>query len=203
MRDMVWNVFAEHYNGRSIEVVNVFDHYSFRKDVETAYKKYKDDFDQFSERVRKDLMYYFWSKCEWETVWVYKKDLVVINTLFSRPVDCIIGHINDQAGREVIQKLVGSEDEQVKLDVYDQVKLCWDEFIHYTWNQCKARKSSKVRESDNSMKDNGLMKALSYQNLSDKELQPGDLTELGKMLGLSEEEMNEIREKHKNDQPER
>ena len=68
MRDMTWNVYVENFNMGHIDVYNIFDHYSFDKGVKEAYKKYKNDFEAFSEAVRRELMYYFWSKCEWEII---------------------------------------------------------------------------------------------------------------------------------------
>lgn len=66
MRDMVWNVYVGNFNGRCIETYNIFRHCRFFDDVKRIYKKYKNDFDKFSEEIKRSLMYYFWSKCEWE-----------------------------------------------------------------------------------------------------------------------------------------
>ena len=32
------------------------------------YKKNSHDIDNFATQLKKDLMYYFWSKCEWEII---------------------------------------------------------------------------------------------------------------------------------------
>ena len=77
MRDMTWNVYVGSFNSRDIRVYNVFDHSRFMDDIRKIYKKHKDDFNAFSEEVRRSLMYYFWSKCEWEIVltgWPPKDD---------------------------------------------------------------------------------------------------------------------------------
>ena len=65
---MVWNVYAEDFNGKKIRKYNIFDHFSFSEDVKTAYKKYRDNFEKFSDEIKGSLMYFFWSKCEWEIV---------------------------------------------------------------------------------------------------------------------------------------
>ena len=65
---MYWFVYVENINKREIEKYNIFDHDSFMNDVKDAYKKYKDDFESFAEKVKHSLMYYFWSKCEWEII---------------------------------------------------------------------------------------------------------------------------------------
>jgi hypothetical protein len=68
MKDMVWNVYVDDINARRIKQFNIFNHYSFNEGVKKAYKKYKNDFAAFAEGVRRELQYYFWSKCEWEIV---------------------------------------------------------------------------------------------------------------------------------------
>lgn len=68
MKDMVWNVYVENFNANRIEKYNIFQHYSFNESVKKAYKKYKDDSAAFAKEVRRQLQYYFWSKCEWEIV---------------------------------------------------------------------------------------------------------------------------------------
>jgi len=68
MRDMVWNVYVENFNAKQMEPYNIFKHYSFNEGVKKAYKRYKNDFDAFAEEIKKELQYYFWSKCEWEII---------------------------------------------------------------------------------------------------------------------------------------
>lgn len=68
MREMHWYVFVEDFNGRKIADYDIFRHWSFAEDVRKAYKKHKNDFDAFSEKVRGLLFYYFCSKCEWEII---------------------------------------------------------------------------------------------------------------------------------------
>lgn len=98
---MEWNVYYENFNGRRIEKFNVFHHGRFFDDLKKNAKKNKNDKDAFAEQIRKDVAYYYWSKCEWEIV------------LTSWPP------------REQFEK---------KIDVYEQLKLNWNQFIDYCWN---------------------------------------------------------------------
>jgi len=66
MEERKWQVYHLHINRRQIETFNIFDHYMFAKGCDKAYKKFKHSKDDFAEEVRHELMYYFWSKCEWE-----------------------------------------------------------------------------------------------------------------------------------------
>ena len=63
---LTWNVYVGKFNSQHIEIYNIFDHISFLGDCRKAAKKYKSDKAAFEESVWSSLMYYFWSKCEWE-----------------------------------------------------------------------------------------------------------------------------------------
>jgi len=100
-KELIWNVYVENFNRREIEIHNVFDHVGFLEDVRKDYKKCKNDFAAFEEKLKSNVMYYYWSKCEWEiilTSWPPRKDF-----------------------------------KESKIDVYDQLRLNWDEFVKYTW----------------------------------------------------------------------
>ena len=76
-KELIWNVYIEDYNSRCIETRNIFDHAGFRDDVKKEAKKCKDDRDSFEQAVKSNLMYYFWSKCEWEIIltgWVRREE---------------------------------------------------------------------------------------------------------------------------------
>ena len=63
-----WNVIYEDFNAKKITTHNVFEHHSFLEDCKKFAKKYKNDRKQFEENVQRSLMYYYWSKCEWEVI---------------------------------------------------------------------------------------------------------------------------------------
>ena len=54
-------------NADDVIFYNVFEHGSFKKSVTTLLNE-TDDYDTFKSELKKELMYYFWSKCEWEIV---------------------------------------------------------------------------------------------------------------------------------------
>ena len=64
---LVWNVIYENVNSRCIETFNVFDHGRFIEDIKKHFKAC-DTKELFSEQLRRSVMYYFWSKCEWEVL---------------------------------------------------------------------------------------------------------------------------------------
>ena len=83
MSELEWYVWHGKWGG-SVEPYNIFDHYRFRKDFVKNVKKYvkirprlrtpdeiqreQERKEAFLEEVRRDLMYYFWSKCEYEVI---------------------------------------------------------------------------------------------------------------------------------------
>ena len=67
-----WYVIIENVNAKKIEKYNIFNHASFLNDCDKAWKDnhkdHENGFAKFEESVRRSMMYYFWSKCEWEVI---------------------------------------------------------------------------------------------------------------------------------------
>lgn len=63
-----WNVYYYNSNSRKIEIHNVFNHWRFIEYSAKHIKKYKDDLKALEEQIRRELMYYYWSKYEWEVL---------------------------------------------------------------------------------------------------------------------------------------
>ena len=63
-----WYVYVNNPNSKRIEDFNIFDHRAFLADCVGNKIKNGNDRLAFVDQLRKDLLYYFWSKCEWEVV---------------------------------------------------------------------------------------------------------------------------------------
>lgn len=98
---MVWNVYYYNLNRRKIEKFDIFQHGRFKADVEHNLAECSDK-ETFSERLDRDLSYYFRSKYEYE--------------LF------LSSWSHENNGQEM------------KVDIYKQVKLNWDVFVDYVWS---------------------------------------------------------------------
>jgi hypothetical protein len=126
---LVWNVFIER-NGE-IFPVNIFEYnYNFIKDLLTAKKKYKDNFEEFANYTRNSLQYYYWAKCEYETVitsWPPYIENEELNRLNKEKTEKI--QKGENFYRVSVQLNVG-----YKIDIYTQVMMNWDRFINYIWN---------------------------------------------------------------------
>ena len=74
---MEWNVYVENFNTKEIEVWNVFDHSSLRRDIAKLARRRGLTKEVFEESMKTNMMYYYWSKCEWEIIlqaWPPRKD---------------------------------------------------------------------------------------------------------------------------------
>ena len=65
---MEWNVYISDFNAREIRTHNVFNHWSFRRDVAKIARTRGLTKDDFAERMKSALMYHYWCKCEWEII---------------------------------------------------------------------------------------------------------------------------------------
>ena len=135
---LVWNVYEISCSTQELRVFNVFEHDSFYCNIRKLLKvdMSKED---FTEQLRREVQYYYWSKTEWECIitsqpHIDRKELQRIISecyLQRKKADypCRRAHIN----------LSHSD----KIDVYDQLCLNWDEFVDYVWSYSKASKPLK------------------------------------------------------------
>ena len=133
-----WKVFNEDTNKRKIIEYDIFTHYNFLKGLSKVFKDIdkmgKEDKPQkeidkeFNERVRRECLYYFWGKCEWEIIltdWPPHITIKEIERLNKEVED----HIKNWGApaRSVTPDLEVSR----KIDVYDQLQLNWEIFLQY------------------------------------------------------------------------
>lgn len=62
-----WLTYREDFNAREIYEFDVFKHHGFLEDCRKNARKNKEK-EVFIEQLHRDLMYYFWSKCEYEII---------------------------------------------------------------------------------------------------------------------------------------
>lgn len=138
-----WNVFYYNINRNKITTYNIFRHSGFNKYVEKAFEISKTK-EEFAKILRRELMYYFWSKAEWELVIKLDED----NHIFlipwcgcRNPEEVKIDVTNDTsfnwsgfAKKNIERQIYKNE---AKIDVYDQIEYVWDNFLEYVWNSKK------------------------------------------------------------------
>mgnify|MGYP003180072099 CR=1 FL=1 len=141
---MIWNVYNYNFNAHKIEKFNIFDHGGFAKYFGKHIRTIKNKA-EFAEAVRKELFYYYGSKAEWELVVKLTED----NRVFLYPwcgssnpdnekIEVTnetnfdwLGFAKQHIGKQIYKN-------ETKIDVSDQVRFQFDEFIDYMWS-CKAR----------------------------------------------------------------
>ena len=95
-----WNVIKYNINDKKLVKFNIFNHYRFYEDVKKLLKQYKNK-NEFAEELKKDLMYYFWSKAEYgllskdpnETEKIDIYDQIILN--YDRFVNYILDNKNE------------------------------------------------------------------------------------------------------------
>lgn len=127
--NFAWNVYKYDMNNNTIKTFNIFNHRSFHESVTKLLKDCITK-EEFAEELKKELMYYFWSKCEYETVitpWpphINKKELDRLNA-------------ESESGKEKYgrypNRLGVNVTEGEKIDVYDQVMLNYNILVDYLW----------------------------------------------------------------------
>lgn len=121
---MTWNVYSHNINDREIKIYNVFQHYSFNKDVVELLKENL-IYNEFSKKLKRIAQYYFWSKAEYEIVitsWLPYIDNKELDRLNSE-------RENRQSRLYYVNLDIGD-----KIDVYAQLMLNWEQFAKYVYN---------------------------------------------------------------------
>lgn len=142
--NLEWNVFRYDMNKDKITTFNIFNHWKFDEDIQKSLKKFKDK-DEFAEQLRRDLRYYFWSKCEYEVIITSFPTYITMNEL-DRVNDDRWNH-KDRYGTDYMRINVSPET-GVKIDIYEQVMNNWDIFLDYVWNSKIHRPRKKKTVED-------------------------------------------------------
>ena len=125
-----WWVYREDINGREIKPYNIFNHWKFAEDVEKLMQEPLTK-EQFAEKLRRELQYYFWSKCEHEIVltswppYIDKKELDRLNAEYE-------DH-NKRYGHYPY-KINVRPDIGEKIDISDQVQNNMTHFVDWLWD---------------------------------------------------------------------
>lgn len=141
-RKLEWYVIVEDINARTIEAVNLFEYNWVAKNslIKIAKDKTITDIETFAEKVDRALMHEYWSRCEYEVV-VTSWPPYISNQELDR---LIKKREEDIADYGKCYRLTSKLDIGEKIDVYAQIKLNWDVFIDYLWNNRDKLKKLKI-----------------------------------------------------------
>ena len=134
--NLEYYVYRHNFNDKRIEKFNIFNHSRFFEDVKKDLKMCEGK-EEFAEKLRKNLAYYFWSKAEHEVIitsWVPHITMSELNRL-NAECEKTLREYNREPYSLYVNLDVGE-----KIDIYEQVRLNWDLFVNYVWLH-KKRKS--------------------------------------------------------------
>lgn len=130
-KKLEWNVFHHNFNAKKIERFNIFNHGRFNDDVKKDLKKCETK-DEFAEKFKRNLFYYFGSKFEWETV------ITTLPTYINKDEYVRLLKSKDTEGADCVRNYIAVDlDVERKIDVYEQCMLNFDVLVDYVWGKNK------------------------------------------------------------------
>lgn len=142
VKDLKWNVYRFNFNSQKIETYNVLSGKYFLEEIKKIMVKHRDkDRSEFSEALRREMMYHFWSRCEWELIIEITEDnrIFLIPWAGCREPDKVKIDVTDDTSfdwRGFAEKHINQQiyKTKAKIDVYDQLNYRWEEFVDYVLN---------------------------------------------------------------------
>ena len=117
-----------------------YDILKYREDQIKKLKKKCTTKEEFAEATRREMMWQYWSRCEYEVIieiddnnriwlkpWVgcRNPDEVKIDVTDDQSFDWR-GFANEHIGKQIYKN-------EAKIDIFDQLQWRWNEFIDYCW----------------------------------------------------------------------
>lgn len=141
-KNLKWLVYRFNVNSQKIETYNVLGGKYFLEEIKKIIKKCRDkDRSEFSEALRRETIYHFWSRCEWELIIEITEDnrIFLIPWAGCREPDEAKIDVTDDTGfdwRGFAEKHINQQiyKTKAKIDVYDQLNYMWEEFVDYVLN---------------------------------------------------------------------
>lgn len=117
-----------------------YDVLEYREDQIKKLKKKCADKEEFEEKIRSEMMWQYWSRCEYEVIVEIDDD----NRIWLKPwvgcrnpdevkIDVTDDENFDWRGFAELHISKQIYKNQAKVDVFDQLQYRWDEFITYLW----------------------------------------------------------------------
>ena len=123
-------VYNEDINRQEIIKYNIFKNFRFMEGLTEAYSQFVEnkDLNKFKEKIKNQLLYSYWGRCEYEVVitsWPPHVDVEEIDKA-KKEIEEHNSKYNQKQFRTCINLNVGK-----KVSIYDQVMLNFDIFFDY------------------------------------------------------------------------
>ena len=138
VKPLSWLVTYYDCNTNKIKYYDVLKH---KEAVIKQLKKKCATKEEFAEKMRRECMWSYWSKCEWEMIIEIDDNgrVLLYPWVGSRNPQGALTDVTDRtdfdwksfAEDHALNK--GRRDNTAKIDVWDQLEAKWDEFIDYIW----------------------------------------------------------------------
>ena len=94
--------------------------------------------DEFSKALDREMMWMFWGRCEWELIIELDDDDLIwlipwVGCREPEEASLEVGADNTFDWLGFLKTKNLNINDQAKIDVYDQLKYRWDDFITYLW----------------------------------------------------------------------
>lgn len=134
---MTWIVKRFDANGQKIVDYDVLQ---YRENLIKELKRKYKTVEEFAAELKSEMMWQYWSRCEWEVIIKRTDDnrIILYPWCGCRDVDNAVVDVTDDerfdwqgfADKHIRQQIFNDE---AKIDVYDQLMYKWDEFVKYCW----------------------------------------------------------------------
>ena len=128
-----WLVMHYNFNTNKIEPYDVL---KYRVDWMKKLKKMSKDINEFSYLLGREMMWRYWSRAEHELILEKCNHELWLKPWCGchNPEEVKIDVSNDEFWQEFAKQYDNWWDNEAKIDIYDQLKFKWSEFVDYCWN---------------------------------------------------------------------
>ena len=135
---MKWTVKHYDYN---IPAITDYDLFPYFEEFLLKLKKQKLTREEFAKEIKSELMYHYWSKCEYE-IFIEKENdgrIYLLPHCGGREKDVPFLDVTDDtsfdwkdfAEMHIKMQIYGNK---AKIDIWNQIEYRFDEFIEYCWD---------------------------------------------------------------------
>lgn len=135
---MKWTVKHYDYN---IPAITDYDLFPYFEEFLLKLKKQKLTREEFAKEIKSELMYHYWSKCEYE-IFIEKENdgrIYLLPHCGGKEKDVAFLDVTDDtsfdwkgfAEMHIKMQIYGNK---AKIDIWNQIEYRFDEFIEYCWD---------------------------------------------------------------------
>lgn len=132
-----WKVHYFDFNRNRIGSYDLFRHGKFPEYIQKHQNRCKSK-EEFSDKVKSELMYYFWSRCEWEIIITKEQNRIILKPWIGSRGEVSLDVTDDEsfdwaAFYEKMARSRAVRHGAIKIDVYDQIMFRFGEFVDCCW----------------------------------------------------------------------